>query len=59
MAWGVHKVCVNLFGVCVLVFNALLVYSLFTEKNSVHTNVWAVLVAREVFGFIYFLIIVR
>jgi hypothetical protein len=50
------KVLVNLLGLCVLVFNGLLIYALSSEKDTVDGSVWMLLVSREVFGIIYFVV---
>ena len=52
-----RSLCLNLLGVFVLLFNVLLVYSLAVNQGSVSGSMWNLLVARAVFGILYFLVV--
>ena len=47
------QICTDVFGLLVLVFNGLLIYSLSANRGSVSSSLWALLIVREVFGVIF------
>ena len=54
---GAHRLFVDFLRLLTLAFNALLIYSLFANKDSVTSTLWTLLLVRELFGFLYFLMV--